>query len=79
MDTTVGAYEAKTRLSQLLEMVARGGSVTITRHGHPIARLVPVSPARADATEVIQAILDNRQGVRRGRVSVRRMIDEGRR
>ena len=36
----VGAYEAKTHLSELLERVATGVEVTITRHGVPIARLV---------------------------------------
>ena len=40
---TVGAYQAKTHLPKLLERVRRGESVTITKHGHPIARLVPVA------------------------------------
>lgn len=40
--TTVGAFEAKTKLSELLDMVERGEEITITRHGDPIARLVPV-------------------------------------
>lgn len=39
---TVGAYQAKTRLSELLNRVAAGDIVTITRRGRPIARLVPV-------------------------------------
>lgn len=38
----VGAYQAKTHLPRLLEKVRRGQSVTITKHGHPIARLVPI-------------------------------------
>jgi prevent-host-death family protein len=38
---TVGAFEAKTHLSALLERVAHGESFTITRHGRPVARLVP--------------------------------------
>ena len=40
---SVGAYEAKTRFSQLLSKVAAGEEITITRHGHPVARLVPAS------------------------------------
>ena len=40
---TVGAYQAKTHLPKLLERVRRGESVTITKHGHPVARLVPVA------------------------------------
>lgn len=38
----VGAYEAKTHLPALLERVAGGEEITITKHGKPIARLVPV-------------------------------------
>jgi prevent-host-death family protein len=41
----VGAYEAKTRFSELLERVAGGDEITITRHGTPIARLIPIRPA----------------------------------
>lgn len=43
----VGAYEAKTRFSQLLERVVSGEEITITRHGNPVARLVPVLPAHS--------------------------------
>ena len=39
---TVGSYEAKTHLPQLLERVAKGEAFTITKHGVPIARLVPI-------------------------------------
>ena len=48
---TVGAFEAKTHLSRLLEDVARGKIVTITKHGRPVAVLAPpdaVRPAAAD-------------------------------
>jgi prevent-host-death family protein len=38
---TVGAYEAKTHLPQLLERVAKGESITITKHGVPVAVLGP--------------------------------------
>lgn len=39
---TVGAYEAKTHLPALLDFVARGREVIITRHGQSIAKLVPM-------------------------------------
>jgi len=39
---TIGAYEAKTHLPRLLDRVERGESLTITRRGRPVARLVPV-------------------------------------
>jgi len=40
--STVGAFEAKTHLAALLERVAHGETFTITRHGKPVAKLVPV-------------------------------------
>lgn len=52
---TVGAYEAKTHLSELLEKVEAGEEITITRHGAAVARLVPVKK-RASADERIAAI-----------------------
>ncbi|MGH7067585.1 MAG: type II toxin-antitoxin system Phd/YefM family antitoxin [Acetobacteraceae bacterium] len=42
--TSIGAFEAKNRLGQLLDLVERGEVVTITRHGKEVARLVPVHP-----------------------------------
>ena len=38
---TVGSFEAKTHLPQLLERAAKGEEFTITKHGKPVARLVP--------------------------------------
>ena len=38
---TIGAYEAKTHLSELLEKVEAGEEITITKHGVPVAKLVP--------------------------------------
>jgi prevent-host-death family protein len=41
--TTIGAVEAKTKLSELLDRVARGEEIMITRDGKPAARLVPAN------------------------------------
>ena len=41
--SAIGAYEAKTNLPALLAKVEKGDSVVITKHGRPVARLVPVS------------------------------------
>ncbi len=43
---SVGAYEAKTHLSSLLDAVERGETIEITRHGKPIAQLMPSVDAR---------------------------------
>lgn len=58
---TVGAYEAKTHLSELLEKVEAGEEIVITKHGAPVARLVPVkkeasAEERAAAIERIQKL-----------------------
>ena len=47
---TVGAYEAKSHFSALLERVAGGEEILITRHGTPVARLVPVQPTVSEAS-----------------------------
>lgn len=78
--TSIGAYEAKTHLPRLLDDVAAGETITITKHGRPVARLVPVGDGRdGTATDVVAALRSARKGVRRGRTSVRSMIEDGRR
>ena len=54
MASTVGAYEAKTHLPQLLERVSKGERITITKHGVPVAVLVP--PAENAQPDVRKAI-----------------------
>lgn len=81
MTGTVGAYEAKTHLAELLDRVERGERVTITRHGRPVAVLVPPPglPGRT-AEEVVAALLDLRRGRHLGEgLGVRDLVDEGRR
>ena len=46
MTTTVNVHEAKTQLSRLLEAASRGEEVVIARNGEPVARLVPIAPAK---------------------------------
>ena len=48
----IGASEAKRHLPRLLDRVARGENLTITRQGNPVALLVPVTGGRARAREV---------------------------
>jgi len=77
---TVGAYEAKTHLSKLLERVAKGESITIEKHGVPIAVLRPVNPApSAPVGEIIAEIRRSREGRRLDGLTIREMIEEGRR
>lgn len=76
---TVGAYEAKTHLPRLLEEVAKGEHISITRHGVPVATLLPADTAkRRPVREVIDQIKQFRRGHRLGGLSIRDMIEEGR-
>ena len=60
---TVGSFEARTRLSCLLDQAARGEEITITRHGKQIARLVPVKPGfnREEARAAVRRIRERAQ------------------
>ena len=76
----VGAYEAKTHLARLLDAVEAGEEITITRHGRPVARLVPVTPGRPqDPEAVFREMRALRARNRLRGLSVRDMIEEGRR
>jgi len=76
----VGVYDAKTHLPRLLDEVERGETVTITRHGRPVARLVPVSAAsKRTVEETIQAIREFRRGRSLGGLKIKDLIEEGRR
>ncbi len=76
---SVGLFDAKTHLSALLERVERGEEITITRHGTPIARLVPVGIQRGDPRAAIEKIRALRKGIRLKGVTLRALIEEGRR
>jgi len=69
----VGAYEAKTHLPKLLERVQEGERFTITKHGRPVAELVPVGGR--DAYIVASAIEDLRALKRR--IEARDVRSEG--
>lgn len=78
---TVGAYEAKTHLSRLLDEVAKGETITITKHGVPVAMLVPPPQARKmTVEEAIEGFRELRKHVKPlGDVTIRELIEEGRR
>jgi prevent-host-death family protein len=78
--STIGAFEAKTHLAELLDRVEHGESLTITRHGRPVAQLVPVAAtqnrARAEAVRELRAF---GKGRTLGGLKLRDLIEEGRR
>jgi prevent-host-death family protein len=81
----VGAHDAKSNLGQLLDRVERGERIIITRHGEPIARLVPFEE-KFDQAKVLENIagLDAlaariaRRGVAVTQASLRASVDDGR-
>jgi prevent-host-death family protein len=76
----IGSNEAKTRLPKLLVRVARGERITITKHGVPVAMLVPVEEKpRPDVGKVIEQIKASRRGHKLGSLTIRQLIEEGRR
>ena len=78
---TVGTDEAKTHLPRLLDEVAAGETITITKHGVPVARLVPPEGPRPDVGAVIDAWREyrDRHNITLGGIPIRELIEEGRR
>ena len=76
----ISIYDARAKLSELIERVQSGEEVVLTRHGEPVARLVPEKPrgkqSRAAAVTRIRA-LARRLNIRD--VDVRKLIEEDRR
>ena len=76
----VGAFDAKTHLSSLLNKVAQGEDVLITRRGIPVARLVPAQEAdRSRVAKAIQRLRSLREGVELRGLSWKELRDRGRR
>ncbi len=77
----LGVFEAKNRLTALLDEVEKGGEVLITRRGKPVARLVPAKAGfdRAKARRVADELLKFSEGLTLGGLSIKELIEEGRR
>ena len=76
----IGAFEAKNKLGTLLDWVAAGEEVLITRHGKAAARLVPATPGfdRAKAAQAARGLLDASRGITLGGIGIKELVDEGR-
>jgi prevent-host-death family protein len=82
MESSVGSLQAETHLPALLERVAKGERITITKHGKPIAQLVPVEPEpKPDVKQVVKDMLAFRdqQKLTLGGITIRELVEEGRR
>lgn len=78
--TTVGAFEAKTHLAELLRRVSQGEEIQISRRGVLVARLVPPeSHTMRDPRVLVREIRKLRKGITLGKLSIKELINEGRR
>lgn len=79
---TVGSYEAKTHLPRLLDEVAAGEEITITKNGKPVARLVPPvldeAKQRHEAVEAMKRFRSEFKWRLPEGMTIRDMIEEGR-
>ncbi len=75
----IGAYEAKTHFPRLLDRVAAGEQITITRHGVPVAVLQPVQGDKhVGAADVIMKLRQFRKKRRLNGLAVKEMLEDGR-
>ena len=75
----MGAYDAKTRLSELPKRAEKGERIIVTKHGVPVAELVPVPKAeKIPPKEAIAALKSFRKSHRLNGMSIRELIEEGR-
>jgi prevent-host-death family protein len=78
---TVGVKEAKTHFSKLLAEVAAGATIQITKHGTPVARLVPIRNEFAKAAAAIdewKRYRDEDNVTLGGGITIRELIEDGR-
>lgn len=77
---SVGAFEAKNRFSDLIERVARGAEVTITKHDRPVAKIVPANNrSNQDRKHAVADLRAMRAHYKLKGVTGRELINEGRR
>lgn len=79
---SIGLFEAKTHLSELVARAEQGEEVIITRHNKPVARLVPLSRVGDDARTrhelAVEEMVEFRKRYKLKGLSPRSLIDAGR-
>lgn len=78
--SSVGAFEAKTHFSQLLDKVADGETITITRHGVPVAQLIPAATSKDPRAleDLVKEIRRTRKGRSLKGLKIADLIRDGR-
>ena len=76
----VSVYDAKAKFSELVERAESGRSTVITKRGRVVAKVVPASAPEWDRADVLDEAEAFRRSVKiKGRINIRRLIEEGRR
>lgn len=77
----IGAFEAKNKLAELLDLAEKGEEIIITRHGKQVARLGPIQKPfdREAARQAVEDIMRMSKGMKLDGITIRELIDEGRR
>ena len=78
MSFSVGIWEAKNKRSELLDRVALGETIVVTRHGKDVAMLTPVHSQHASGQQAIERLRQLRRGSRLNGMEIRDLRDEGR-
>lgn len=86
LSPTLGAFDAKTHFSKILEMVAKGKEFVVTKHGKAVARISPITDRTEDEAqllyqkrvEAVERIKANRFTLAKGQ-TIRDLIEDGRR
>ena len=80
LSNAVGAYDAKTRFSELLERVEKGEEITITKHGSPVAKLVPLKKRLTpkERRAAIDRWRESSKDITLRGLKIRDLINEGR-
>jgi len=78
---SIGVFEAKNRLSELVEQASQGQEIMITRRGQAVAKLVPPGAAITgiSAMEAINGVRSLRRGIRLKGISIKSLVGKGRR
>jgi prevent-host-death family protein len=76
----IGAFDAKNKLAQLLDLAEKGEEIIITRHGKQVARLLPIAKPfdREAARQAVEEIKEMRKGLRLDDATIKELINEGR-
>ncbi|MDR3200949.1 MAG: type II toxin-antitoxin system prevent-host-death family antitoxin [Spirochaetales bacterium] len=76
---TIGAFEAKTRFSEIIADVENGKDYIVTRRGKPVAKIIPFAESLPTRRQAIRNLMEQRKLFKgRGTFDIRKAIDEGR-